>query len=367
MALQSNWHEPAIFIMVSEMTKQTSLAAASIHVDDDVERVFDDLYERGWTDGLPVIPPTRERVARMIDYVQLPADLQIAEMAPKGGVATVENIAINAVMAGCRPEYLPVVIAAVEALAQPQFSLLGVQTTTNPAAPFILINGPIRRQIDVHGGRGALGPGWRANATIGRAVRLAMLNLGGAIPAEIDKATLGFPGKYTFCMAEQEEESPWEPFHTEQGFNREDSTVTIIACQGTQSVAASYLTPESILRMLGNAMTVWGTNSYNKGDGNPTVILTPMHAKIFHDAGWSKARIKEWLFEHTKVPMSELPLEPRLMAHHRMMDGDRICICKQAADIVVIVGGAPEAYHLAFLASYGNPLAIARINCPAGR
>lgn len=325
------------------------------------------MYGRGWTDGLPVIPPTPERVSRMIEYVGLEADHVIAELPPARGVATVEKIAINAVMAGCRPDYLPVVIGAVEALAQPQLNLLGIATTTNPVAPFVLINGPVRRQLDINGGRGALGSGWRANATIGRAVRLIMLNVGGAKPGEIDKATLGFPGKYTFCLGELEEESPWEPFHVERGFKPEDSVVTIIACQGTQSVAASYLTPDSILRMLGNAMTVWGTNSYNKGDGNPTVILTPRHARIFDEAGWPKPRIKEWLFEHTKVPLSELPAEPRLMKHHRNMDQDRICICRQASDIAIIVAGGAEAYHLGFLASYGNPLAMCRVNLPRPR
>jgi hypothetical protein len=349
------------------MTVPVVLTAARAEVDDDLGNAFDEMVERGWTDGLPVIPPTPERVARMVAHVQRAPDEVIAQLAPSGGTATVENIAINAVMAGCRPEYLPVVIAAVEALAQPQFNLLAVQTTTNPVAPFVLINGPVRQLIGAHGGRGALGPGWRANATIGRAVRLIMLNLGGGKPAEIDKATLGFPGKYTFCLGELEEESPWEGFHVEQGFQPEDSVVTLFTCQGTQSVAASYLQPESILRMLVNAMTVWGTNSYNKGDGNPTVILTPKHAQIFHEAGWPKARIKEWLFEASKVPESLLPVEPRLMGHARVMDGDRICICKEAKDIAILVAGGPEAYHLTFLANYGNPMAMAKVRLPQER
>ena len=118
--------------------------------------------------------------------------------------------------------------------------------------------------------------------------------------------------------------------------------------------------------MLVNAMTVWGTNSYNKGDGNPTVILTPKHARIFHEAGWPKARIKDWLFEHSKVPESELPVEPRLMGHARVMDGERICICKEAKDIAILVAGGPENYHLAFLANYGNPMAMAKVRMPQG-
>ena len=329
---------------------------------DDLSQAFDRMVELGWTDGLPVIPPTPERVAAMLAGTRRAPHEVIAELAPSEGLATVEKIAINAVLAGCRPEYLPVLIAAVEALAQPQLNLLAIQTTTNPVAPFVLINGPVRRRIDVNGGRGALGPGWRANATIGRAVRLIMQNIGGARPAEIDKAVLGFPGKYTFCLGELEEESPWPPFHVEHGYAPEDSVVTIMACQGTQSVAASFLEPESILKMVTNGLAVWGTNSYNKGDGTPAVVLTPRHAAIFHEAHWDKRRIQEWLFESTKVPESELPAEPRLMGHHRNIVGACLCICKQASDIAILVAGGPEAYHIGLLANYGNPMAMARID-----
>jgi hypothetical protein len=339
-------------------------AAERLTLPDDIGEAFDRMVELGWTDGLPVIPPTPARVAAMLAGSSRAAHEVIAELPPADGLATVEKIAINGVMAGCRPEYLPVLIAAVQALAQPQLNLLAIQTTTNPVAPFVLVNGPIRTRIGVHGGRGALGPGWRANASIGRAVRLIMQNVGGAKPAEVDKAVLGFPGKYTFCLGELEEESPWPAYHVEHGYAPEDSVVTIMACQGTQSVAASFLQPESILEMVRNGLSVWGTNSYNKGDGTPAVVLTPRHAAIFHEAGWDKRRIQEWLFEATKVPESALPAEPRLMGHHRHMDGDRICLCKQAADIAILVAGGPEAYHIGLLASYGNPKAMARIETP---
>lgn len=344
----------------------SEITSERIHVSDDLEEAFEEMYERGWTDGLPVVPPTPDRVRRLIEGAGLRGDELIAELAPRGGLATVEKIAVNAVMAGCKPEYLPVVIAAVEALAQPQLNLLGVQTTTNPVAPFILVNGPVRRTIDLNCGRGALGPGWRANATIGRAVRLVMINIGGAVPAQIDKAVHGSPAKYSFCVGELEEESPWEPFHVDHGFSREDSTVTVIPAQGTQSVAASYLDVEkSILPMLANGLAVWGTNSYNKSEGNPAVIMAPRHAHLFADAGWSKARIQEWLYENTKVPGKTLPVEPKLMAHHRLFDGDRVCICKQPSDIAIVVAGGVEAYHITLLASYGNPMAIARIRTTA--
>jgi hypothetical protein len=266
-------------------------------------------------------------------------------------------------MAGCRPEYFPVVVAAVEAMTQPQFNLAGVQTTTNPVAPFLLINGPIRRILDVNCGAGALGPGRRANATIGRAIRLILINVGGAIPGDVDKSILGMPGKYTFCLGELEEESPWEPFHVEKGYARSESTVTVVSSQGTQSCAASFLQPESILMMLSNAMAAYGANSYTKGNGNPVVLLPPAHARVFADAGWDKRRIKERLFEQTMIPRSELPVEPRLLdtTGRQRFENGKVCICQRADDIVVIVAGGPELNHVGFLASFGNDLAIGKI------
>ena len=345
------------------MTQTADVNPHSFELADDAGELFTELYERGMTDGLPVIPPTPERVAAMIAGTSLPRDHVVAELPPRGGVATVEKIAVNAVMAGCLPAYLPVVIAAVEAMVEPQFNLLGIQTTTNPVAPLVLINGPVRNRIDLNCGAGALGPGRRANATIGRAVRLMLLNIGGGIPGEVDKAMLGMPGKYTFCLGEFEEQSPWPPFHVERGFDAADSTVTVVSAQGTQSLAASFLQPESILMMLANAMTAYGTNSYTKGCGNPLVIVPPAHARIFADAGWDKARIRAWLFERTKVPLAEMPAEPRLLdtTSRQQIEDGRQCICKRADDIIIIVAGGPQLNHVTYLANFGSDFAIRRI------
>lgn len=335
--------------------------ARYLDVPDDIEEAFSALYERGVTDGLPVIPPSEARVTRMLGGVSLDAEHIVAVLPPSGGLATVEKIAVNAVMAGCRPEYLAVLIAAVEAMSQPQFNLIGIQTTTNPVAPLALINGPVRHEIGVNCGAGALGPGWRANATIGRAIRLILINIGGATPGDIDKSILGMPGKYTLCLGELEEHNPWQPFHVEQGYAPDESTVTMISVQGTQSCAASYLEPENILKMVANAMTAYGANSYTKGNGNPVVILPPSHARIFADAGWDKERIKRALFERTMIPQPEMP--PRLLdtsSRQQIRDG-MICICARPEDIVVIVAGGPELNHVGFLASFGNDLAMAPI------
>lgn len=339
----------------------TSADSRELEVPDDIEALFGALCDLGLTDGLPVIPPTEARVHAMMAAAKLDAQHVLAELPPIGGLATVEKAAVNAVMAGCRPEYFPVVIAAVQALTQPQFNLTGIQTTTNPVAPLVLINGPIRRRIGVNCGAGALGPGWRANATIGRALRLVMVNVGGAAPGAVDKSILGMPGKYTLCLGELEEESPWAPFHVEQGYAPDESTVTLISVQGTQSCAASYADPEPILKMLADTMRTFGANSYTKGNGNPTVILPPAHARIFAAAGCDKAHIKAELFERTKFPQSEFP--PRLLdttARQEIRDG-MICICRRPEDIVIVVAGGPELNHIGFLASFGNDLAIQRI------
>lgn len=180
---------------------------------EDMEEINDLLYERNWTDGLPVIPPTESRVKRMLEGVNKEPDEVIAFLPPLQGEATVAKIAVNAVMAGCKPEYMPILIAAIQAMSEPILNLGALQTTTNPCAPLMMINGPIRNDVGLNSCAGVLGPGVRANATLGRAVRLILLNIGGARPGGLDKATQGQPGKYTFCIAENEEENPWEPLH----------------------------------------------------------------------------------------------------------------------------------------------------------
>lgn len=334
------------------------LDTRELDVPDDVEELFEQLYQNGMTDGLPVVPPTAARVERMMRAVPLAADHVLAELQPRGGIATVEKVAANAVMAGCRPDYFPVLVAAIEALVQPQFNLTGIQTTTNPVAPLLLINGPVRDRIGVNCGAGALGPGWRANATLGRALRLVMINVGGAVPGEVDKSILGMPGKYTLCLGELEEQNPWEPFHVERGYRRDESTVTLISVQGTQSCAASYLEPEHMLKMLANTMTTFGANSYTKGNGNPVVILPPSHARILAEAGWDKKRIKHELFERTMYPKAEFPMRLLDTSSRQQIRHGMICICRQPDDIVVIVAGGPELNHIGFLASFGNDLAM---------
>src|SRR5207302_5216517 len=197
---------------------------------------IEELYARGVTDRRPAVPPRRAGVDRVLAASGRAPDALIARVPPNYGRATVEKIAINAVMAGCRPEYLPVVLAAVEAVCDEAFDLHGVSATTNAPAPLIVVNGPIRRVLDINCGAGLFGPGWRANATIGRALRLVCVNVGGARPGVVSMSTFAHPGRYTYCIGEHEEASPWESLAVEHGFAPGDDTVALLAADAPLTV-----------------------------------------------------------------------------------------------------------------------------------
>ena len=256
--------------------------------DDPVEACFD----RGWSDGLPVVPPTPARVLRMLQGTVRAADEVIGRIPPNLAECTVEKVAINAVMAGCKPEYLPVVLAAVEAALIPEFAMHGLLCTTYFAGPVVIVNGPITRAIGMNWAGNALGQGNRANATIGRALQLVIRNVGGGVPGGIDRATLGQPGKYSFCFAEDETDPTWEPLSVARGFPRGTSTVTLFAGHG---VLANFdqlsRTPESLLRSL--AMSLFAIGHPKKVLGHDAMlVLSPEHYRIFREAGWSRARIE---------------------------------------------------------------------------
>ena len=341
------------------------IVSGFIDVPADPGAMFDKLYEMGVTDGLPVIPPTDEAIFRFIRASGLPGSKEIATIAPTSGSATVEKIAINAIMAGCRAEYMPAMIAAVKALADPAFNCLGAQTTTNPVAPLVVINGPIRLKIDVNCGRGALGPGRRANATIGRALRLMMVNLGGATPGEVDKATLGMPGKYTMCLGENEEESPWPALHTERGFGKEQSTVTVIGVQGNDNIWTPWKKAESILRAWSSCMKSLAANNTIRGSGNPVMLINPGHARLLNDQGFDKRRVQQELWERSKIHESEIPdEEPELKEGNRKMVDGYCMVTEKPEDVLIVVAGGPEAYHNTWCSSFGDYAATSAIEDP---
>ncbi|HUG38791.1 MAG TPA: hypothetical protein VML54_17665 [Candidatus Limnocylindrales bacterium] len=274
---------------------------------DEVERLF----ERGVTDGLPVVPPTRERVERMLAASARPREELVALVPPNFGRATVEKLAVNSVMAGCRPDYFPVVLAMVEAACDPAFNLHGHSGTTNAASPLVIVNGPVRERIGLNCGIGVFGPGFRANATIGRALRLVMINLGGAKPGAPSMSTMGHPGRYTYCIGEYEEVSPWEPLHVEHGFAPGDSTVTLFAGEGPLMINdhSSREAPQLAASIGWSAAGVWNHKSFPLY-GHTLFVIGPEHAGTLGAAGWSKADLKRSFFDTIRRPVRDLAPGP---------------------------------------------------------
>jgi hypothetical protein len=264
-------------------------------------------FDKGVTDGLPVVPPTRERAERMLAGTTRGRGELVGEVPPNFGRATVEKVAVNAVMAGCRPEYLPVVLAAVEAACDPAFNLHGVSTSTHFAAPLIVINGPVRARIGLNCSFGVFGPGYRANATIGRALRLVMINLGGARPGETSMSTMGHPGRYTYCIGEHEEASPWSPLHVERGCAPGDSAVTLFAGEAPHGISDhASRTARALAGSLGWSMSaLWNIKNFPLYS-HTMLVVGPEHAHTLAGDGWSKADLKRYLFETVRVPYRTL-------------------------------------------------------------
>lgn len=271
-------------------------------LEDEIEACFD----RGWTDGLPVVPPTPERVLRMLEGTSRPPDEVVAVVPPDLAPCTVEKVAINAVMAGCRPEYLPVVIAALEAACTERFNIHGVLATTYSVGPVVIVNGPISRAIGMNWGINVLGQGNRANATIGRALQLLVRNVGGGRPGEVDRATLGNPGKYTFCFPENEEGSPWEPLSVERGLSPGVSAVTLFAGESPRTVFDQLSRrPESLARSFAWCLRSVAHPKLAR-DYEAIVVVSPEHGRVFREAGWSKARLREEILQLLTIPGEEL-------------------------------------------------------------
>ncbi len=270
--------------------------------EDDMEACF----ERGWTDGLPVVPPTEIRVRRMLQGTQRSTDEIVGMIPPNQAPCSVEKIAVNAVMAGCKPEYLPVVLAAVEAACMDAFCMHGLLATTYFSGPVVIVNGPIAKAIGMNAGLNALGQGNRANATIGRALQLVIRNVGGGRPGGVDRATLGNPGKYSFCFAEDEDGSAWEPLAVERGFKQGISTVTLFSGDGVQGIMDQLSrTPESLARSYANSLrTVAHFKIFMVADA--MLVVSPEHFRVFRDAGWTKQRLRQEIDEVLKTPGREL-------------------------------------------------------------
>ena len=309
---------------------------------DDWEAAQEELAAAGVTDGLPVVPPTPARVARMLELHGYDADEVVAALPPLCGGASWRDIAINAVMAGCRPEYLPVIGAAVEALAAAEFNLVGIATTTGSAAPLIIVNGPIAKQIGMNAGGNALGPGNRANATIGRAVSLILRNIGGALPGELDMATLGQPAKYTFCFAENEAASPWPALHVERGFAENENVVTVVGAAGiVEIVDSASHRAEDLAQTYAQSMLIAGNigGDGHFGGGEPLLIVPPEHAATFMRGGYAKEKVKAAIYERAVLPLERLSPAVQAQLLTRGITGDVLRVAQQANDVMIVVAG----------------------------
>jgi hypothetical protein len=331
-------------------------AGEELDVLDSLEAITALFEERRWTDGLPIVPPTAERVAAMVAGSGRRGEELVAVLPPGHGAATIRRLAVNTVMAGCRPDLMPVVVAAIEAMADPVFNLNAIQGSTNPVAPLTIVSGPARTRLGFNSGYGCFGPGWRANATVGRALRLALINIGGGVPGEKDMAVAGHPGKYTFCVAENEEESPWEPLHVERGFAAGASAVTVVGISSfINSLRAG---PE----YLAEAVAFTGSNDYRFG-GCPLFALNPLHAAGLARAGWRKPELKGRIWELSRKRVREFERRDLLREDLESLDNKDawVPVARRPEDLLVIVAGAGGAGgHSLIMPSFGTTRPVTR-------
>ena len=331
---------------------------------DGVNRLF---YSRGWTDGLPIIPPTPARYEKMLSGTNFDENQLLSLIEPRQGKATVGKVAVNAVMSGCLPEHLPVLVAAANALGNSDLNLKALNTTTHPCAVLAIISGPIVEEIDINSTDNALGQGSLANATIGRAVRSMLLNIGGGTPGILDRATMGSPAKFSFCFGERADESPWgETLAMERGFAPDQNTVTLCGVEGPHNVNDHYgKTAEEILLTVGGTMAQPGLNNSYLG-GEIMVVLGPEHAEIIAKDGFSKSDIRNFLMEHARIPAHALSDPQRDIMRQIVPDrllnngkGDALIVTSDDDILLTVAGGAGR--HSAIIPSFGNTRAVTEI------
>lgn len=331
-----------------------SVSVAS--VDDPYGDFFAAAYENQWTDGLPVIPPTPERIELFLAAVDRDPDEVVAVMPPRQGSATVRGVAANAVMAGCLPEYFPVVLAAVEAINDPGFPLATL-VGMRPETPFFLINGPVRETIGLECGRGCLGPGWRANATIGRALRLVMINLGGLAPGTYARSCFASPLQYSFCAGEDEANSAWEPFHVEHGFKREQSVVSVFRVTSYTALFAPLdwdPSPRGLLEHTGLSMGSAGNTAMYAGNLSCLLLFNHERVHLLAEAGISKRQAKEMLYEYSMLPTAcfrKGDLDA-LQSKGRIVGG-KVSLVDNPDDIHIAVMGGP-GIHTVYLPGFAH-------------
>jgi hypothetical protein len=328
----------------------SSAADRAATIEEDDQEVF---FSRGWTDGLPVSIPTARKVERMIAAGGRDAGNTIGPLPPRWRLATIEKVAINAVLAGCRPDYFPVVLTAVEALLENDCQLYGIQTATNTTAPLIIVNGPIVDRLGINARGNLFGQGARANATIGRAVQLIFRNIGGDVAGETDMATHGQAGKFTGCIAEAEQDSPWAAFHVDAGFAPQDSTVTVIGASAPHNIFTyGCETGREILDQFIGAMTGLGHNNIIFPTG-PLLVISPEHAATLARDGIGKADVRRAVFERARIPLARFAQRTVEGLRHRRArwfaevgDPDHIGVADRAEDVNIVVAGGAGIHSL---------------------
>ena len=321
---------------------------------------------RGWTDGLPLAAPTVERVEAILERLgREPSDV-IGVVPPRMGVATCEQVAIQCAMAGCRPEHVPVVVAALEAMLDPAFNLHGVQSTSNPCAPLVVVSGPAVDELGFNGGEGCFGGGSRANAAVGRAVRLILWNIGGAVTGTTDMATLGQPGKYAFCTGESTS-GPWEPWHVARSYDAATSCVTVFACAAPEPIFAPG-NAERILAVLATTLPTTGVNMFHAA-GECMVAFGLRPARELAARGYDRAAIQRWLYEHARYDIGALRRAGVMTGESHtdywgsavdsphlpdIGDGERVSMVHRPEDFHVIAAGGPTQWWMGFLPGWGD-------------
>lgn len=330
----------------------------------DWQDAVDLFFDKGWTDGLPIIPPTEGLVAGLLAGVpERDPDEIIGTVPPRWAQATVRICAVNAAMAGCLPEYMPILLAAVEAVLEPSFNLGGIQATTHCATPLIVASGPNLKSLGINAGHNVMGQGFRANATIGRALRLIMINVGGGKPGETDLAALGTPGKFGFFLAENDEASPWEPYRVEHGFDADDTIVAAFSAEGPHSVTNHVATDTfGIGISIASCMSSLGSNNAY-GMGEVVVVVGPEHAEFFQKEKWSKDDLRLYLYQKARNTISDLMFRQRYGRFYNRMwpkwfdrsrDDERVPVVVRPDDIHIFVAGGPAGRFSAVIPGWGG-------------
>lgn len=326
--------------------------SSSYDISDTVE-ASEFYFAQGWTDGLPVVPPTEESIRAMLDAVGREPGEEIAFIPDRQVSVTAEKVAVNAVMAGCKPAYMPVVVAAIEAISDPLWGYHGPATSTGGSAVFMLVNGPIASELEINCGDNLFGPGWRANATIGRAIRLVMRNVMNTLPGKLDQSTLGHPGKYTYCIAENEAESPWPPVHVERGFRSGQNAITVFAALAPHQIYNQLSnTAEGVLTTMADNMRISGSVGRQP---QYVVLIAGEHMQVIAGDGWSKAEIKRFLFEHTQNSIAHLKRTNRMPGEILPQDEKTMRpLVQTPEDFIVVAAGGRAGAFSAFIPGWGS-------------